>query len=127
MAGIFDGWVTGSDVGESSWDEFYAGIGIPWGFEVKNKDTKVDKFTFEDLAAQFGASAKKYGFGTSEVQEVLSDVAAESGSGGVGGEEGADTWVSGLLEGVGGMFARGAIIVLGFIFVAVGLSMFRDK
>lgn len=34
---------------------------------------------------------------------------------------------TGILDSVEGFFVRGAIIVLGFIFVAVGLSMFRGE
>lgn len=58
-------------------------------------------------------------FGTSPLGGDQEGVGGETVSAGTGGLS--------ILEGIEGTFARIAIIILGFIFVAVGLSMFKGS
>jgi len=141
--------------GPADWTSFYGAVLGPvkamQALQIRgitSDSAKVDAFTFQDLTKQFGVDTMQKGtewitlpdgtkvaasgnrgadlltriFGTSPLGGEREGVGGETVAPGTGGPIDIGTIVGGIED----TFARIAIIVLGFIFVAVGLSMFKD-
>lgn len=129
-----------------NWNDFYSGIlpstggftysgsaGVgPFNGAVVGGDvSKSVQNTITNAANNFGGSGKSFselsaGTGLAGIAGLLGIGAADAVGDKATGDAIAAGGTGGVLDFFGSELSRVAIIVLGFIFVAVGLSMFKD-
>lgn len=151
MASLFDGWTNGSGAfqpkGSADWSSFYGSVysgldiqraynkvagpadpvGNAPGFDAlklfkQGGNTLADGTTVQSVSRAVDFMNRIFG-----VSPLAGDFYKDQDTGEtVAPGTGAPDVVADLSAGFGSIVGRAAIIILGFIFVAVGLSMFRD-